>query len=235
MAFSFSDELCRGASNLGLEIGIEPIQLLEHYFHELKKWNAVHNLVAKSTTDQQLVENHFLDSLTLIPSLGSGDVQLLDIGTGAGFPGLVCGVVKDNLRLTLVEPRLKKVSFLRHIVRTLGMKGVDIRSKRIEDLREKIFADSSTPRIITCRALTGLAEFLKLIEPFAADGVEAIVMKGPRWEAEMASASEVLSHSPFALRKVEHLKLSHDGAQRVLLFFSLHNIRHQVSGDKEKV
>ncbi len=111
----------------------EAFDRLNLYFNELKKWGRKVNLIAKSSSDQQIVENHFIDSLTILPLLVGANTHLLDIGTGAGFPALVCKAAYPELAITLVEPRLKRVSFLGHITRTLGLQEVKILSCRVED------------------------------------------------------------------------------------------------------
>ena len=95
-----------------------------------------------------------------------------------------------SLRLTLVEPRQKRVSFLRHIVRTLDLKDVEIIEGRIED---ELLLPSETPfSHITSRAVSDIAGFLAMTERFFQPGLQMICMKGPKWQEELAAAAEVL-------------------------------------------
>lgn len=217
MSFNFKNELKAGVASLGLSVPVDAYEPLEAYFDELKKWNKKVNLIAKSTPDIEIVEKHFLDSLTLLPFLQNNGAHLLDIGTGGGFPGLLCkAALGDSLALTLVEPRLKRVSFLRHIVRSLGLGDVDIRANRLEDEPE---LSKGTFSHITCRAVTEIGPFVEMVSEFSTTGAELICMKGPRWVEELSEATEIVKNSGFKVgQAVEHV-LPQSGAKRTLLFF----------------
>ena len=200
--FDFRRQLETGLAALGIEITPEAFDRLVLYFSELKKWAAKVNLIAKSTSDTQIVENHFLDSLTILPLLVNAGTHLLDIGTGAGFPALVCKAACPELDVTLVEPRLKRVSFLGHIVRTLGLKEVKILSCRVED--EEQLPSSLKFSHITARAVTDIGSFLQMVERFSPSGPQLVCMKGPKWREELSAAEEILHHSAYTLdRAVE--------------------------------
>ncbi len=158
MAVNFQALMASGLEQLDLDVSKENCKRLEIYFSELKKWAKKVNLIAKNSSDEQIIEKHFLDSLMILPFLKGSDNHLLDVGTGAGFPGLVCKVAMPELRLTLVEPRLKRVSFLNHIVRTLDLDGVTSLSCRIED-DEQLTTDGGFSHI-TSRAVADIETFL---------------------------------------------------------------------------
>ena len=152
----------------------QQIDALLLYFGELKKWNRRINLIARDTKDEQILENHFLDSLTLYPLLSQKNrASLLDVGTGAGFPGLVLAAVLPKVSFTLVEPRLKRVSFLRHIVRTLQLTNVEIIAERIEAFTPE-HADRFS--LVTSRAVASPGSFLPMVYPFLEQGATAVVM-----------------------------------------------------------
>ena len=217
MSFNFKDELKRGVDSLGLSVPDDAYDPLEVYFYDLKKWNKKVNLIAKSTADSEIVEKHFLDSLTLLPFLQNSGAHLLDIGTGGGFPGLICkAALSNSLALTLVEPRLKRVSFLRHIVRSLDLDNVDIRANRLEDEPELSRGAFSH---ITCRAVTEIGPFLEMVSAFSTTGAELICMKGPKWVDELSEAAEIIKKFEFKVgQAVEHV-LPQSAAKRTLLFF----------------
>jgi 16S rRNA (guanine527-N7)-methyltransferase len=218
MSVDFTSVLGEGAERLGLTLSGEATARLALYFVELKKWSKKTNLVSTSGSDEELIENHFLDSLALLPSLGGDDAHLLDIGSGAGFPGLVCKAAKPELTVTLVEPRQKRTVFLGHIARTLGLDGVRLLCCRIED--QERLPSSTCFTHITCRALTEIGSFLKMIERFAAPTTTVISMKGPKWREELAAAGEVLTASPYRLAGEVAYCLPFSRAQRVLVMFS---------------
>ena len=131
------DLLVRGAAQLGLAVDTAGVERLLIYLAELMKWSRRVNLIARDTPEAQAVETHFLDSLTLLPFVDEAAApHLLDVGSGAGFPGLALACVRPDARFTLCEPRQKRVSFLRHVVRTLGLKNVEVAAERDRYCRE---------------------------------------------------------------------------------------------------
>jgi len=212
------DLLEAGLASLGIDSPAGSGERLARYFEELKKWSRRINLIAKGTADQQIIENHFLDSLTLLPLLTGTAPHLLDIGSGAGFPGLVCKAARPELTVTLVEPRAKRVSFLSHVVRTLGLDGVTILACRVED--EARLPSAKVFTHITCRAVSEIGPFLKMVERFAPAGPQVICMKGPKWQEELTAAAGIVAGSPYRLTRVVEHVLPESGARRSLLLFS---------------
>lgn len=212
--FDFQKHLVEGCTRLGLELGPGAVTRLTLYFVELKRWSAKVNLIARGTTDLEIVDKHFLDSLALVPHLMEKDAHLFDVGSGAGFPGLVCKAAFPDLTVTLVEPRLKRVSFLRHVARTLALdKGVSVVAGRVEEVGP---CAEHPYTHITSRAVTDLSTFLQLIDHLWLPGTRVLCMKGPKWSEELASCSEEMrSH----LEKTVEYQLPVSGASRVLLSF----------------
>jgi 16S rRNA (guanine527-N7)-methyltransferase len=209
-----------GCERLGIELERAAVDRLFIYCEELKRWSRKINLIAKETSDEQIIENHFLDSLTLLPLLmDCGQVHLLDVGTGAGFPGLVCKAARPEITLTLVEPRLKRVSFLRHIVRTLQLNDVSVRACRIED--EECLPSAVPFTHITSRAVTDVDAFLGMVGRFAPSGPAIICMKGPKWQQELAVIADEIQAGAVGLVKTVQLRLPFFGAERCLLVLKI--------------
>jgi 16S rRNA (guanine527-N7)-methyltransferase len=219
MEFDFRKQLEKGLARLEISLDGGGIERLEVYFKELKKWNRKVNLIAKSTGDLQIVENHFLDCLLLLPFLNGAGTHLVDIGTGAGFPGLVVKTATPSLEVSLVEPRLKRVSFLRHIQRTLLLGKVNIYPARIEE--EAGLTGDTTITHVVSRAVSDIGAFLRLVEGFAPLGVRVLMMKGPKWEDEMKLAGEILELSPFKLIETVECQLPFSRAKRYILLFDV--------------
>ena len=203
---------------MGIALDAAAVERLFVYFTELTRWGRKINLIAKGTPDAEILEKHFLDSLTLLPLLDVSDPHLLDVGTGAGFPGLVCKAVRPDLTVTLVEPRLKRVSFLRHVIRTLNLSGVEALACRVED--DLLLPSEQVFTHITSRAVTDIAEFLRLVSRLCGPGTTVICMKGPKWQEEL----EILRKSAPALA-LQHSstlerELPFSAAKRALLTFS---------------
>jgi len=219
MSYNFKARLAAGLSYLDCDIHADSIELLETYFNELKKWNRKVNLIARSSSDEHILESHFIDSLTILQFLEKPGTHLLDVGTGAGFPGLVCKAVCPGLVVTLVEPRQKKVSFLRHVVRTLGLTDVKVLDCRIED--EGRLPSTASFTHITSRAVSDVKVFMGMVQRFAAGGARVVCMKGPKWQEEAAEVSEAVDEMYF-LEKVIEQSLPFSGARRALLVYVPH-------------
>ena len=221
-SFDFGQELSRGCQLLGLDQPDEvALERLHTYFSELKKWSRKVNLIAKGTSDREIVEKHFLDSLTLLPSITGAKPHLLDIGTGAGFPGLVCKAAEESLRVTLVEPRLKRVLFLRHIIRTLGLSNVTVLECRAED--EQLVAGANQFSHITSRAVTEIKPFLHLCEPLAGPSTQVVCMKGPKWQEELEKYQNAEDGLPFAYSsRSEYILPVSSSTRNIMIFDTTH-------------
>ena len=121
--------LKEGAAALGLSLKPPLLQQLLLYLAELKRWNARVNLTGLRT-DRDIVSKHFLDSLALLPFLGEAP-SLADLGSGAGFPGLVLKILRPEMALTLVESRGKKAAFLEFLVALWQLPGVEVVQARL--------------------------------------------------------------------------------------------------------
>lgn len=208
----------QGCRDLGIDLTPAQLADLCRYYQELSKWGKKMNLVAKASMEETLT-THFLDSLTLLPHLPQGVFRFMDVGTGAGFPGLVLKVVCPEMQLTLVEPRAKRVSFLRHIIRSLGLDDVRVVVERLasddpDQLERLGFFD-----FLTSRALANLESFLPLVEPYCTEGGQVICMKGPRAQEEYEVWFASQLQSLLRLVATPQYILPHTGQSRQLMIF----------------
>ena len=142
-------ELIRQESEkIGFPIEKDATKKFETYLLELIKWNKKVNLTGHRD-ERSIIANLFIDSLAFHKAIKSlSACSVLDIGTGAGFPGLPLNISKPKLSVTLVEPNLKKVSFLHHIIGTLDLKNVDVLATRIEDIQKTEYFPKSYQGVI---------------------------------------------------------------------------------------
>ena len=125
--------LKQGFALLGISFNPVLIDSFTRYRLELQKWGRVHNLTS-NLTDEAIVTKHFLDSLVYLQGFPQAPVlKVADVGSGAGFPGLPIALVRTQDQFTLFEPRRKRASFLKHMVRVLGLGNVIIVGSRIEE------------------------------------------------------------------------------------------------------
>ncbi len=169
--------LKEGLQTLNLEADQEQLGALLDYVSLLRHWNSAYNLVAAGD-EGQLVNRHVLDSLSIQPLL-KGE-SLLDVGTGAGFPGIPLAIMNPGMRFTLVDSSGKKVRFLRHVIRTLGLGNVDPVHSRIQ--RFSPGAEFST---ITSRAFASLRRFAEDVRHLAGPETRLLAMKGRQPEGEL--------------------------------------------------
>ena len=202
---------------MGIGLSEEDLDRLLVYVAELAKWSRRINLIARDTPELQILENHFLDSLTLLPLLrsqGRGPVHLLDVGSGAGFPGLVLAIVMPEAQFTLVEPRQKRVSFLRHLIRTLGQTNVEVVADRIEP---HAAAWQGRFSHITSRAVAEPLVFLPLVRPLLTPEVKVILMLA---RAEALAGVEADDSGLWRVGETRALHLPFSGVPRLLAVVS---------------
>ena len=205
------DLLVRGAAQLGLAVDTAGVERLLIYLAELMKWGRRVNLIARDTPEAQAVETHFLDSLTLLPFLDrAGEVHLLDVGSGAGFPGLALACVRPEARCTLCEPRQKRVSFLRHVIRTLGLVNVEVVAERVE-AHLPDWPGRFTH--ITSRAVAEPAAFLPLVRPLVTPATRVLLMLA---RAEGLAGIDHLASGPWRVDGEHRFVLPFSGAPRLV-------------------
>ena len=167
---SQSEQLQRGIAELGLQISASQQSKLLDYLALLVKWNKVYNLTA-IRDPRQMVSNHLLDSLAIEPYLWSG--RWLDVGCGAGLPGLVLAIVHPDWQFTMLDSNSKKTGFVQQAVIELELKNVRVCCARVEDFQAQEKFDG-----IISRAFTELGDFLNITRHLIAPQGRWAAMKG---------------------------------------------------------
>jgi len=162
--------LAQGIVQTGIEVQPETQQKLLAYLALLQKWNKVYNLTALRKPEQ-MVSHHILDSIVVLPHLWPG--KWLDVGCGAGLPGLVLALMRPDWQLTLIDSNSKKTSFVKQAVIELGLKNVQVSCARIEAW----YPDNKFDGIIS-RAFAELAEFTTLSRHVLKPSGKWVAMKG---------------------------------------------------------
>lgn len=187
-------ELLRsGAVELGLELDAAQLQQFENYYLELAAWNQRVNLTSVIAYEEVQVK-HFLDSLTIMRTLPAGlppGARLVDIGAGAGFPGLPLKLAFPYIHLSLVESTGKKTRFLEHLVEVLGLDGVEVLTGRAEDLAHRAELRESF-HLVVSRGVARLPTLLEYTLPFCSQGGQVALPRRGQVERDAADASQAL-------------------------------------------
>jgi 16S rRNA (guanine527-N7)-methyltransferase len=219
MADISMQHLIDGVEELGLNLGTSQLEQFELYYKELLDWNDRVNLTSITGSNEVQIK-HFLDSLTVVKALKPnekfGEERFIDVGAGAGFPGIPLKIALPDIEMVLLEATAKKVVFLKHIVERLGMQGIDIVTGRAEgaahmpEYREKF-------DIVLSRAVAPLPVLMELTLPFCAvDGCVIAQKKGDiQLELEQSiKAMEILGGN---LSRVEIVELEELAGERYLV------------------
>jgi 16S rRNA (guanine527-N7)-methyltransferase len=196
-------ELHDGIAQLGIEVTKEAQIKLLNYLTLLQKWNKVYNLTA-IRDPRQMVSNHLLDSLAVVPYLWPS--RWLDVGSGAGLPGIVLAIVNPDFAFTLVDSNRKKTSFIQQASIELGLKNVEVRCERIETWENNEKYDG-----IISRAFAETTEFVTV--------TRHLLKIGGRWAAMKGAPEEELKHLPedVKLEKIISLQVPKLNAARSLV------------------
>ena len=192
-----------GLAELGLEVDATARERLLALLALLRKWNRAYNLTAVRDPEQ-MVTRHLLDSASVATAVRGP--RLLDVGAGAGLPGLVLAILDPSLEVTMLDGNGKKVRFQRQAVLELGLENVTPVQARVEHFTTRDFDQ------IVSRAFAQLATFVELTRPLLAEGGEWLAMKGRDAASELAELPPDVT-----LIERRDLEVPGDAAQRVLL------------------
>jgi 16S rRNA (guanine527-N7)-methyltransferase len=212
--------LAEGARAQGLHLTDEQLHLFETYYQELVSWNEKTNLTA--VTEREPVQTrHFLDSLSVIqafPVLVSTNqpISLIDVGTGAGFPGIPLRIACPQLVVTLLEATGKRTAFLQHVITLLGLDGVSVITGRAEEVGHES-AQRERYDVVVARAVAKMATLTELCLPFARVGGHFIAMKGSGVEPEVNEAQHAINLLGGEVRTVKPVIVPGSNEERTLI------------------
>jgi 16S rRNA (guanine527-N7)-methyltransferase len=179
--------LLQNARHLGIELNEQQLAQFDVYKNELLQWNAKTNLISENSA-QEIITRHFLDSLTALQFIQKPNARMIDVGCGAGFPGLPLKIALPTLELYLLETNHKKVSFLKHMIRLLNLSTTVVLHDRTENI---IKTDTWKEKfdVLISRATFKLSELLPQGEYFLVRGGNLIALKGPNVEEELTQCA----------------------------------------------
>jgi 16S rRNA (guanine527-N7)-methyltransferase len=185
------------------------------YKNLLMEWNKKFNLTA-IIDNEQIYSKHFRDSLTALRFIEKSDKTIIDVGTGAGFPGVPLLIERPDLKLTLLDARRKKTEFLKELISALDLKNVEIIWGRAEE--QKLLFNKFD--VCVARAVASLKDLVKICVPFVRPGGKFIAMKGKKAREEIEEAAEIIKKYRCKISKTEKVFISDDAAERVLILIA---------------
>ncbi len=204
MTGTLAAELRNGCEALGLDIDSKDVSKLCSYIEMLEKWNRAYNLTAIRDSGS-MITHHLLDSLAVLPWIRPG--RMLDVGTGAGLPGIPLAITRPDYPFTLLDSNGKKTRFLLQVLAVLGLKNVSVVQQRVQHV-----VDTTGFDMVLSRAFASLRDMVVATEHLLAEGGCWMAMKGTYPAAELAQLPPGIN-----LQTVEAIAVPQLAAQRHLV------------------
>ncbi len=182
MATLFLEILKKDTEAIGIKLDSSALSIFHSYYHELKRWSRAYNLTALRD-EKDITERLFIDSLGYhVVCRKHAASHILDIGSGAGFPGLVLAVLRPESMVTLIEPSKKKTAFLRAVIKKVALNNTEVVDTTVEE-----FISGCDKRfdMITTRALFSAKELLKKSLPLQSEKAVLLLSKGRDFQKEI--------------------------------------------------
>lgn len=207
------EEFISETKKLGIDVTEKQLEKLEIYCNFLLEYNTHTNLTAIKNREEVYLK-HFYDSLTLVKSIDLTSIEnLLDIGTGAGFPGMVLKIFFPNLQIYLVDSNNKKTKFLNELKNKLNVDKVEVINNRIENITSRFI---NSIDVVTARAVTNLPVLVELALPLVKVNKYFIAMKGNAQD-ELENSEYAITYLGGKIEDVKEFDLPHDAGKRMLI------------------
>ncbi len=201
------------AGEYGIGLSDSQLDLLSVYLDELWEWNKKINLTGLQSPER-IIDELILDSLlpaAFLPDQG----MFLDVGSGAGIPGIPLKIAKPRGHACLLEANFKKTTFLKHVARVLGLQGIEVVRERVERAAGHLhFEDYDA---VTARAMTGMKQTIGWCAPYLHEGGVLFAFHGPKFQASLKEASEEMHRCRVSLEKCIAYNLPARNLRRHLL------------------
>ena len=202
----FYDLMAKAAEDVGLELTTEQYDQFITYMRLLQEWNEKINLTA-ILEDEEIIKKHFIDSIKAFKrDEFKKNVNMIDVGTGAGFPGIPIAIMNPNINVTLLDSLNKRIKFLDIVISKLGLKNIKTIHSRAEDgarnkkLREKF-------DIATSRAVANMSVLSEYCLPYVKGGGKFIALKGPAVDQEIEESDVAIKTLGGELEQICEVKI----------------------------
>lgn len=210
----FEEEMSKKSKILGVRFSVEQIEQFYKYMNLLIEWNEKMNLTA-ITEPKEIILKHFIDSLTILKYIDDNS-KLVDVGTGAGFPGVPLSIMNPTLKITLVDSLNKRLIFLQEVVKELNLKNIEIVHARAEEFgQNKNYREKFD--IATSRAVANLVTLSEYLVPLVKIGGKIISMKASNAKEEINDAQKAIEVLGGKIEKIEEFDLPESDIGRTII------------------
>ena len=210
----FKNKMIELSKSLDIELDDIQINKFYEYMNLLLEWNEKINLTAIAEKED-IILKHFIDSITIFKYLKDND-KIIDVGTGAGFPGIPISILNDNIKITLLDSLNKRVMFLNEVIEKLKLKNIEAIHSRAEELgHNRIHREQYD--VVVSRAVANMTTLTEYLLPFVKINGRCICMKGPDYEEELKDAEFAINELGGKIERIEKIILPNSDIERNLI------------------
>ena len=207
----FKEKMIINVDKLGITLSEIQLKQFYNYMNLLIEWNKKINLTA-ITEPNEIILKHFVDSLTISKYISDG-TRVVDVGTGAGFPGIPLKIYRQDIEITLLDSLQKRINFLDEVIRELNLEKIETIHSRVEDFgKDKRYREKFD--IATSRAVANLATLSEYLLPLVKVGGKVISMKGSLIEEELENSKNAIKILGGKIEKVDEFNLPNSDISR---------------------
>ena len=213
----FKEKMIINVDKLGITLSEIQLKQFYNYMNLLIEWNKKINLTAITEPDE-IILKHFVDSLTISKYIPDG-TKLVDVGTGAGFPGIPLKIYRQDIEITLLDSLQKRINFLDEVIRELNLEKIETLHSRAEDFgKDKKYREKFD--IATSRAVANLATLSEYLLPLVKVGGKVISMKGSLIEEELEHSKNAIKILGGKVEKVDEFDLPNSDISRNIILIN---------------
>lgn len=210
----FNEKMVTLSKDIEIELNEKQIEQFYNYMQLLIEWNEKINLTAITEPDE-IVLKHFIDSLTISRNIKK-EAKIIDVGTGAGFPGIPLKIIRDDIDIVLLDSLNKRINFLNMVIETLGLKKIKTIHGRVEDFgRNKIYREEFD--VATSRAVANMSILSEYMIPLIKIGGKALCMKGTDLDEEIENSKKAINLLGGKIEEVEKFNLPQSDIKRCVV------------------
>ena len=215
----FEERMKEECKSIDVILQTEQIEQFYNYMNELISWNEKINLTA-ITEPEEIIKKHFVDCLLILKHINK-ESKIIDVGTGAGFPGIPLKIVDSSLNITLLDSLNKRINFLNEVISKVNLKNIKAVHSRAEEYATKENRESFD--VAVSRAVAELPTLLEYLMPYVKLNGICICMKGPKASEELEKSKKAIQILGGKLEKVENIKIDENMERNIIIIRKIKN------------